>query len=174
MRYLIYLSFSFWIMVPSWSQAQDTSIDIGDGLVLEIIPAQYETVSENRCNDRHALNPTEWIVVPATFESITETVIVQEAYIDVEVTPIAYNSDGSVKTAAKATMIEIAAISKQETRRVVKTPSKIVQRVVPNTCSMQTKRRLKKSKSYKIKDKSGRIVSHFETPESFTEYLNSR
>ena len=174
MRYLIYLSLSFLIMAPAWSQAQDASIDIGGGLVLEIIPAQFENVQDTSCSDRLAQSPIEWVVVPATFESITETVIVQEAYTDVEVTPIIYNSDGSVKTAAKAKMIEIPAVSKQVTRRVMKTPSKIVQRIVPNTCSFRMKRRLKKSTAYQIKDKSGTTINHFENPESFAEYLNSR
>ena len=174
MRYLIYLSLSFLIMAPAWSQAQDASIDIGDGLVLEVIPSQYETVQDTSCSDRHAQSPTEWVVVPATFESITETVIVQEAYTDVKITPIIYNSNGSVKTAAKAKMIEIPAVSKQVTRRVIKTPSKIVQRILPNTCSFRMKRRLKKSKSYKIKDKSGITLNHFENAESLAEFLNSR
>ena len=177
MQYLIYVTFLLLVAAPQWSAAQDANdtsnkiMDLGNGLVLEIIPAEYVTVSDNtRC--LKLSNSIEWVTIPATYETVTETVIVQAGYTDVDVSPPVYNFDGSIQLFAKAQIKEIPAVTKQVTLRKVKTPARMVQRTQPVICTPQTRRKLLKSKSYKIKDKSGITLNHFENAESFAEYIN--
>lgn len=179
MRHPIYMIFLLGVAAPQWSAAQEANdtrsqtMDIGNELVLEITPAKYENVTDNtRCLELH--NAIEWVVIPATFETITETRVVQAGYTDVEIEPPVYNFDGSIQVSAKAKMIEVPAATKQVTRRVVKTPSRVVQRTQPAICGPEMRRKQLKSKSYKIKDKSGITVNHFENAESFADYLNSK
>ena len=168
----------FWLASSQWSTAQTPNhleietIDIGHARVLEIHPPKFYAYSDNsRCE---ALAGIEWITIPAVFEIITETVIVQHGYTDVEVSPPVYTIDGAIKTAAKANLIEIPAVTKEVSRRVVKTPARQVKRIVPALCTPQTRRRLVDPRTYKIKDKSGEILDQFETPEALADYLNSK
>ena len=179
MRYFIYTALLVWLTAPQWSTAQISpdsdieTIDIGNALILEISPAKYETYIDNSyCKTFD--NKTEWVTIPAVFETITETVIVQKAYTDVEVSPPAYNIDGSIDTAAKAELIEIPAVTRQVTRRVVKTPARQVQRTIPNMCHPGTARRLVKPKTFTIKEEWGTVLEQFETPEALADYLNFR
>lgn len=176
MRYLIYMSLLL-VAAPEWSIAQQVNdthssefMDIGNELVLEIIPVKYETVLDDSRNP-YSL---EWVVIPATYKTITETKIVVPSYKDVEIVPPIYNPDGSILVFAKALVKEIPAITKQVSRRVVDKPSQVVQRKVPILIKTETHRRLSKPKSYKIKDKSGVTLNHFENAESLAEFLNSR
>lgn len=177
MRYLIYMSFILFLAAPEWSVAQQVNdthssefMDIGNELVLEIIPAKYETVLDESRNP-YSL---EWIIIPVTFKTITKTKIVVPSHKDVEIVPPIYNSEGSILVFAKALIKEMPAITKQVSRRVVDKPSQVVQRKVPTLIKTETNRRLIKPKSYKIKDKSGVTLNHFENVESLAEYLNSR
>ena len=179
MRYLIYTTALFLLSAPQWTLAQTApnsnveSIDIGDALILEISPARYETYIDNSyCKTFD--NKTEWVTIPAVFETITETVIVQKAYTDVEVSPPAYNIDGSIDTAAKAELIEIPAVTRQVSRRVVKIPARQVKRTIPNMCHPSAARRLVKPKTFTIKEEWGTVLYHFETPEALADYLNFR
>lgn len=171
------MTFLLLVAAPQWSTAQeanDTSnkiMDLGNGLVLEIIPATYETIADNtRCE----IPSIEWVVIPATFENVTETEIVQPGYTDVDISPPVYNYDGSIQLSAKAKVKETPAVTKQVTRRKVKTQAQVVQRTVPRMCTPQYRRKLLKPKSYKIKDKSGVTLSHFENADSFVEYINAK
>ena len=50
MRYLFYLILCFLMISLTSCHVQDRSIDIGDGLVLEIIRREFKTITDNtRC-----------------------------------------------------------------------------------------------------------------------------
>ena len=86
MRDFIYTALLVWLTAPQWSTAQISpdsnieTIDIGNALILEISPAKYETYIDNSyCKTFD--NKTEWVTIPAVFETITETVIVQNCLL---------------------------------------------------------------------------------------------
>ena len=180
MRYFIFPALMFLLAAPQWSTAEISpdsdieTIDIGNALILEISPAKYETYIDNSSCDALAKNTTEWVTIPAVFETITEPVIVQKAYTDVKVSPPAYKTDGSIETAAKAELIEIPAVTRQVSRRVVKIPARQVKRTIPNMCHPSTARRLVKPKSFTIKEEWGTVLYHFDTPEALADYLNGQ
>lgn len=171
MRYLFYLLLCFSVIFLAWCHVRDKSIDIGDGVVLEIIPGKFKTVADNtRCVQlRDAIARGE---IPDTSENKTETVILQEGFMDVAVTPVKYKFNGSVKTAAKAKLIIIPEVNKQVIRPVFKTPSEDVQRRPSVKCKPTKRRIISNPKSYKIKDKSGATIEHFESAEALVEYIN--
>ncbi len=85
------------------------------------IPPVYETYTEPVVVQEAT---TELITIPATWENVTETVVVQPAYTDPQgnFTP---------------------AVTKQQTRRVVKTPARTQERAVPAVTKLETRRRIK-------------------------------
>lgn len=171
MRYLYYLSLCSLIIALASCRVQD--IDIGDGLVLEVSHRISKTIRDNtRCEELR--NAIERGLIPDTLETQTETVIVQEGFMDAVVTPIIYNSDGTVKTPAKVKLLITPAVSKQVRYPVVKIPSREVQRKSNAKCKPMSRRIISKPKSYKIKDKSGATIHHFETAEALVEYINSK
>ena len=180
MRYLIYTAALFSLATPQWSLAQTApasdveTIDIGNALILEISPAKYESYRDNSNCERIRQNSTEWVTIPAVFENITETVIIQKGYTDVKVSPPVYKIDGSIKTAAKAELIEIPAVTKKVSRRKIITPARQVKRAIPLLCTPDTKRRLVKPQTFTIKEEWGTVLEHFETPEALADYLNFR
>jgi len=80
---------------------------------LVTIPATYETVTETIVTREAS---TELVTIPATYQTVTETVVVQPQ-------SITYNPNGTERV--------IPAVTKQVTRRVVKTPAAITERVIP-------------------------------------------
>ena len=161
-------------MAQSSPNSNIKTIDIGNALILEINPEKYETyVDSSYCDELHK-NTFEWVTIPAVTENRNETLIVQDAYTDVKVSPPVYNADGSMETAAKADLIEIAAVTKQVTRRVIITPARQVKRKIPNMCHPSTARRLVKPKSFTIKEEWGTVLYHFDTPEALADYLNGQ
>jgi len=180
MRYLSFTTALFLLATPQWSLAQTAyvpdveTIDLGNALILEINPEKYETYFDSSYCDELHKNTFEWVTIPAVTENRNETLIVQDAYTDVKVSPPVYNADGSMETAAKADLIEIAAVTKQVTRRVIITPARQVKRLIPNLCHHDIARRLVTPKSFTIKDKFGVILNQFETPEALADYLNSK
>ena len=85
-----------------------------------------------------------------------------------KVSPPAYKTDGSIETAAKAELIEIPAVTRQVSRRVVKIPARQVQRTIPNMCHPRAARRLVKPKTFTIKEEWGTVLEQFETPEALS------
>ena len=87
------------------------------------------------------------VIVPAVFETITETFIVQPQTTDYQV-----RSDGTL------VQVVIPSISKQISRRVVKTPASTLERIVP-AITKQTTRRIVKEPAYvKIVDTNGNVI----------------
>lgn len=169
--------FSFFLLYPLWRALllgdAPRSYDIGDGLALEHIPPVFRTITDNtRCEQ--LLNLIELGGTLATSETKTETVIIQEGSLEVKVTPISYNKDGSVKSAARVGFRRIPSVSKQVTYPSVKTPSWDVQRKSGVKCRPITRRVIWTPAAYKIKDKSGATIKYFETAEALAEYINSK
>lgn len=154
-------------------ELQDKAIDIGDGLILEISPRTFETIVDNtRCE--RLLTAIERGEIPDTLDPQTETVIVQEGFRDAVVTPIVYNRDGSVKTAAKAKLIITPAVNKPVTPPVIKTPLPDVQSKPRLLCKPITRRIILKPKAYEVKNKSGATIKRFETADALANYINSK
>lgn len=115
---------------------------------LVTIPATYETVTETIVI-RDA--STELVTIPATYQTVTETVVVQPQ-------SVTYNPNGTervipavtkqvtrrvVKTPARVTEKMIPAKTMQITREVVKTPASTQERIIPSVTKMETRRRIK-------------------------------
>jgi len=102
--------------------AQDTLqkganiIEIGSGLFVETVPAVYIT-EEVGCPEKLS---EQWVVIPPVFETISETIIIQEAYSSLDIKPPVYNINGSTETAAVATKVDMPAITRELTRRSLK------------------------------------------------------
>ena len=114
------------------------------------------------------------MVIPATYETITETVILQEAYSTLKVSPPVYKSDGSVDITAKATVVEVPAITKEVKRRVQKTPPKVVKRLIPSMHTPRAFRKLTKNEIYIIRDSQGTELQRYDDPSKLVDYINSR
>jgi len=147
-------------------------IEIGDGLSVETVPAKYITVAK-----QSDVPPPqkEWVIIPATFETVTETVIVQKADSTLEITPPVYGQDGTGVIPSSARVENVPAVIKQHSRRVVKTPARRVQRLVPVMCNLtRTERKLVKAESYIVRDETGGALKLFETSSEIADYINSR
>jgi len=171
MRYLSNLILCFLTFVLASCDVAPWSYDIGDGLVLVQTPPQYKTITDNT-NCVQLLNAIERGEIPVTSETVTETVIVQEESFEVAVSPITYNKNGSVKTAAKVKLRRFPSVSKQVTYSLVKMPSGEVQLKSGGRCKFITRRIITTPATFKIKDKSGATIKEFETAEALAEYIN--
>ena len=78
----------------------------------------------------------EYSYVPPVFETVTETIVVQEAYVGPggrTIPPVTKQVNRRVvKTPASTTERMIPSVTKQETRRVLKQPGRTIERSVPN------------------------------------------
>lgn len=84
-------------------------------------PPIFETVSETVVVQDTS---TELVTIPATYETVTETVVVQPEYRD---------GDGNF----------VPAVTKQQSRRVVRTPASTQERTIPAVSKQQTRRVIK-------------------------------
>jgi len=96
------------------------------------VPPVFETVSEPVVVQEAS---TELVTIPATYETVSETVVVQPAYVagDGSQVPAITKqiSRRVVKTPASTQERTIPAVTKVETRRVIKTPASTIERVIP-------------------------------------------
>ena len=93
----------------------------GGSVEYVVVPAQYETIQEPVVVQEAS---TELVTIPATYETVTETVVVQPQHV---------TSDGTV----------VPPVTKQQTRRVVKTPASTQERVIPAITKIETRRVIK-------------------------------
>ena len=93
----------------------------GSAVEYETQPAQYETYQETVVVQEAS---TELVTIPPTYETVMETVVV---------TPEYQAPDGST----------VPAVTKQQARRVVKTPASTQERIIPPVTKMETRRRIK-------------------------------
>ena len=94
---------------------------VNSGVEYVTIPPVFETYAEPIVVQEAS---TELVTIPATYETVQETVVVQPAYS---------NPDGST----------VPAVTKQVSRRVVRTPASTQERVIPAVTKMETRRRIK-------------------------------
>jgi len=96
---------------------------------LETIPAEYETVSETVVVQGASV---EYVQLPPSYETVQETIVLQPEYVAADGTKVpAITEEYSrrvVKTPASTVERTIPAVTKQVTRRVVKTPSRTVEK----------------------------------------------
>lgn len=138
-------------------------IPLENGYFLEIIPAKYVTRTKTPDNIKN--RPKEWILIPATYEMINETIVVQDAYSVLDVVPAVRAENGQVIQAAKLSLKEIPAVTREVTRRVVKTPAKPVYMQMPGTWRDQTVREEISEASYILFDDAQVEIARFNAPE---------
>lgn len=135
-------------------------LNLGGGLFLEVVPPEYETVTV----DRQEEPSEEWVTIPAVFETISETVVIQEGYIYLKVIPAILDDDGSRLEPAQASLIDIPPVTKTVSRRVVKVPARVVKRTVPCMCTPQTRRRKINEAVYVFWDEAGAEIARYDDP----------
>lgn len=94
---------------------------VRSGFAAGYSPPIFETVSETVVVQEAS---AELVTIPATYETVTETVVVQPSYRD---------GDGNF----------VPAVTKQISRRVVKTPASTRERTVPAVTKQETRRVIK-------------------------------
>jgi len=179
MRHLIsfVLFISFYnfsvVMAESQSIVSDESqiVEIGGGLSVETVPPKFITEWEE---DTRPPPQPEWVIIPATYETITKTITVQPAYNEIDITPPVYSSDGRMLTPARAILKEVPAVTRDIKHRVVKIPSRVVKRIIPDMYHPKTVRKLIEPTSYIVRDSSGAELNHYENAEALTHFLNTR
>lgn len=152
------------------SKASDV-VEIGNGLFLETVPARFITMKFDNDASKKEL---EWVVIPAVYESITETIILKAAFNKLELTPPVYDIDGTTLKPAKAILKEIPAVTKEVTRRIVKIPPKVVKRIVPILDGELTTRKKIKAQTFIIRDNTGKTLKRYDDPAKVAKYINSR
>jgi len=150
------------VMAESQSIVSDESqiVEIGGGLSVETVPSPPPQ--------------PEWVIIPATYETITKTITVQPAYNEIDITPPVYSSDGRMLTPARAILKEVPAVTRDIKHRVVKIPSRVVKRIIPDMYHPKTVRKLIEPTSYIVRDSSGAELNHYENAEALTHFLNTR
>ena len=96
---------------------------INSGPMVELVnvPPVFETVVEPVVVQEAS---TELVTIPATYQTVSETIVVQPQYAA---------GDGSI----------VPAVTKQVSRRVVRTPASTQERVIPAITKMETRRVIK-------------------------------
>ena len=113
-------------------------------------------VTPERYNDSVDLlnSGAQYVTIPATYETVSETIVVQEASAELVTIPAAYETVQETVVAQEASTeiviingrpMErvIPAVTKQINRRVVKTPARTTERTVPAVTKVETRRRIK-------------------------------
>ena len=168
MRLFIYICLVLGFAQAACAQSAEAVpelIPLEGGYFLEISPAQYE-IRQAELPDHLKNRPKEWITIPAVFETITETIIVQDAYTDLKVVPAVRSDDGAVLKAAELSLEPVPAVTRKVTRRVVKTPARQVFMRVPQMISFRAERVRVSEKAYILLDAEQVEIGRFETPEA--------
>lgn len=162
---VISINLLFWAQAAS-AQSKDTKagelVNLGNGIFLEVVPPEYMTFLGE--TPEYYKNSEEWVIIPATYETITKTIIIQEGYSELQVIPASIADDGSRLEPAKASLVEVPAITKAETHRVVRTPSRAVKRTIPNLYHPSTRRKKVSDAIYIFRDGSGIEVARYDDP----------
>ena len=119
---------------------------LSNGTVLETVAPQYDV-------------PPQIVSGAPVYETVTETVVAQEASTELVTIPPTYNADGSIATPAYTQERSVPAVTKQVTRRVLKSPA-----------STQESRKLIKPESYILRDNRGQIIREFASAEEYAAY----
>jgi len=133
------------IDTPNVSPSSHREISLPKGWTISVISPQYKTVQEVVTYEppvdlvaipakfkwvdgeiegftvHHPLPPV--IMKPPIYETVTETLVVQKAYTTVSIKPETLNTDGSIIENLKVIEEHVPAVTKQVSRRVIKTPA---------------------------------------------------
>ena len=176
MKYIILLIILLFSVLSASAQSitetDDTGVivNLGNGIFLETISPKYITSLEDP-PDYIKNGVEEWVVIPATFETITETVVVEDAHSELKVTPAIIADDGSIRQPAAASLIEMPAVTRVVKHRVVKTPSRVEKRVVPYLYTPPTVRKKVSEAIFIFRDQLGVEIKRFENPADAMRYI---
>jgi len=174
MRYILLLIALFLSSQICSAQSNElevgTLINLGHGIFLETTSPNYITVLEDP-PDYIKNGAEELVIVPATYETITETVVVQGAHSELKVTPAIISNDGSIQQKAAASLVNIPEVTKKVSRRVVKTPARAVKRVVPYLYTPRTVRKRVKDTIYIFRNQAGEEIKRYESPVDAMRYI---
>jgi len=178
MRYLaifIWVSIVF-VSFKSSAFAQMTVknnfVKLGNGFVVETIPAEYVTVVGTTPEAFLKPNAEEWIVIPAVYDTVTETIIIEEGYSSLKMTPALYSGDGQLLKKATALVEDTPAVTTDVTLQVVKTPAKAVKRTIPNRYHPPTFRKRVKDEIYIVRNVQGVEIARYDDPAAFAAFVN--
>ena len=168
MQYLFNLVSCFLIFGLASCDVAPWSYNIGDGLVLVHTSPHYKTISDNTICQQ-LIDAIERGLNPDTSDVKTETVIVQEGSFEVVVTPIEYEKNGSVKTAAKVRLRRIPSVSKQVIYPAFETLPGDARGKPSVKCEPIIRRVIWTPATYEIKDESGVTIKDFKTAEALAK-----
>ena len=116
---------------PVFETVTETIVVQPKSVTYEVIPGKFEWVDGEIPGES-----IEYVEIPPEYETIEESIVVQEASTELISVPPAYETlaDGSrvVKMPASTTERVIPAVTKMETRRVIKTPARVEEVTVSN------------------------------------------
>ena len=203
------------VIVAQSNPSQNLGQSLGNGQTVEVLPSEYETITEtvvvqNAATELVVSPPVydwvdgeipgssvEYVSTPPVYETVTETIVTQEASTELVVVPAVLNPDGSVAVPARTVERSIPAVTKTETRRVVKTPASTREKIVPNIIkdgrtriqispgnvtekivtpgqTQEITRRVPKGDpKYVLKDEHGSIIRVFDSQEAFEKFATN-
>lgn len=152
---------------------------LGGGLYLQSVPPQFVFVMETLAP---APQQAEWVRIPATYETLSETVEVEPARETLKIIRAGDISDGAsggtstdaIDTLARAEVFIVPAVIREQKRRVVKTPARWVERILPDMRHPKTIRKKVRDDYYIVRDGQGNIVQEFASAKELALFLNAR
>ena len=105
---------------------------------------------------------------------MTKAVIVQEGSVEVSVTPVNHNRDGTVKAAAKMRVRKIPKVTRQVSYPAIDPASENSADKRRARCRPVTRRVITTPPTFTVKDQTGATVETFETAEAAANAINSR
>ena len=178
MRYLVF-SICVWIGLSSLQSTafaqtppENNLVTLGNGMIVETIPAKYVTIVGETPEEFLKPNAEEWIVIPAVYETVTETIILEEGFSSLKITPAIYSNDGVLLEKAVAIVEHIPPVTRDVSVQVVKTPAKAVKRTIPNRYHPPTLRQRVKDEIYIIRDEKGVEIQRYEDPSALVAFVN--
>jgi len=174
MRYIVILTaLFFWGQIAS-AQSNDMEaharIYLGHGIFLKTIPPKYITVVEDT-PDFIKNGSEELIVIPATYETITETVVVQDAYSELRVSPAIIADDGSILQPAVASLVDIPEVTRTVQHRVMKTSPRVIKRIVPYHYTPKTIRKKVSEAIFIFRNQAGEEIRRYENSADALHYI---
>lgn len=123
----------------------------------KIIPAEYEWVKDDT-EDLNGEIETVLVSIPAEYMTVTETIASELAKTEYYFQDAKYDSNGSILKPKTIGFRKIPAVTKEVTRRVVKSPSKTEERLVP----LERKRGFKRivKTPYKVVAVAGAVTQY--------------
>ena len=133
-----------YISIPAVYETYSEAVVVQEASTeLITVPATWETVTETIVIQPQSI---EYVTIPPTYETVIETVVVQEGRFNngIRIPPVTKNvSRRVIKTPASTVEKIVPAVTRQIQKRVVKTPARTQERVVPSVTKMETRRRVK-------------------------------